>query len=211
MSKVEKLNTELKIQYEHNNTLESFTKYVMSEICYPIEDYINFVNLIKINCYKHISCELLIIGTHLAIQWTDSDYNELLTMLNSMMPILPNKEKSIVHYLNAYKLYFRNKKDYLTNPRYVGELKNSTELDTSFVNNYHLLAECSTGKDALYFYSYALNNVKEVFSSDESSIESMSLDDLLNPQRYIDEFILGTVMSKCCYNSMKKKCNFNEY
>ena len=200
-SKIEELNKTYKAEYEKQGGLDRFVKYVMSETISPIEDYPNIVNLIRANYHKQINGELLIIGAYLAIQWTEH-YNELLDILNMMRPCFPDKEKAIVHYLNAYKLYVRDE-NYLSNPYYKMELRESIRYNIPFVNNRFQLAECSAKEDAQRLFGEALKNVQEIFS--EEAIMKLPLEHFLEPQSFINEFILGICMTEDRHNDIKRK------
>ena len=199
--KIEELNKRYKAEYESNESLELFTKYVMSETIAPIEDYENVVNLIRQNYHKYISVELLMVGAYSAIMWTHSD-NEMLEMLNLMKSYLPNRERAIVHYLNAYKIYTLDK-EYLTNLDYLAELRASLAYDVTFVNNRLHIAKLSTIEDAKKYYAEAISNVQKVFS--ENQIIEYTVEHFLDPQTFINEFILGLNMSIERYNEIKKK------
>lgn len=202
MSKgIEQLNKSFKAEFERYGSLESFTKYVMSETIAPIEDYPSVVNLIRSNYHKQISVDLLMIGAYLAIQWTNH-YNELLGILNFMEPCLPDREKAIVHYLNAYKLHIRDE-NYPSDPERQTELRTSLTFNIPFVNNRCLIAEYSTKEDAKKYYREALDNVQKVFS--EEDIMKLPLEHFLEPQSFINEFILGTHISYINYEGIKKK------
>ena len=197
---IEKLNKQLKSEYEKNGDLKSFAKYIMSELLAPIEDYENIVKLIRENYKKHISLELLIIGAYSAIYWMNSN-TEMLKMLNLMRPFLPDYERAIIHYLNAYKMFMTDD-DYLSKQEYRVELNASLIAGVPFVNNRLMIAEL-TGHEARKYYSEALDNVKEVFSENKNT--DATVECLLNPQSFIKEFILGLYMCKKKYDDITIK------
>ena len=198
---IEELNKKLKADYENIGGFELFTRYVMSEAIAPIEDYENIVTIIRDNYHKQINVELLIIGAYSDIFWTHSD-NEMLEMLNLMCPFLPNKERSIVHYLNAYKFYMTDD-NYLSKKEYRDELYLSLIPDVPFVNNRLRIAELLTDIEAQKYYAEAMDSVKEVFIKDKSA--PFSLDYSLNPQSFINEFILGIHVTQEQYNEIIAK------
>ena len=200
MKGIEELNKKFKAEYENYGGLELFTKYVMSETIAPIENYENVVNIIMQNYHKQTSVELLIVGAYLAIMWSHSD-SELLGVLNSIQPRLTDKEKAIIHYLNAYKLFIWDK-NYKTKQEYKAELYASLKFNTLFVNNRCRLAEISTIEEAKKYYAEALNNVQEVLSEDQ--ITELPIEHFLEPQSFINEFILGTSITKDTYAEIKK-------
>lgn len=200
---IEELNKKLKAEYDNYGGLELFAKYVMSETIAPIEDYENVVKIIRENYHKQINAELLIIGAYSTIFWTRSD-SEMLEILNLMRPFLPEREKAIVHYLNAYKLYMIDD-DYLSKQEYKAELYASLISNVPFVNNRLRIAELLTEKEAEKYYAEALNNVQEIFSKEIAA--GISLEYSLNPQSFINEFILGTHITKDRYDEIAVKGN----
>jgi len=194
---VEKLNKQLKVEYEKHGGLDLFTKYVMSETLAPIENYENVVKLIRENYQKHISVELLIIGAYLTVSWMCSD-NEMLEVLNLIRPFLSDHERAIVHYLNAYRMFIADN-DYLLKQEYKTELYSSLISNVAFVNNRLKLVELAS-EEARDLYIDALNNVQIVFSEDNKS--DVSIECLLNPQSFINEFILGNYMHKENYDNI---------
>lgn len=199
---VSALNIKCRCDFEKNGGIDNLTQYVMSETIAPIEDYVNVVNIIRSNYCAQISGELLIIGAYLATQWTSSE-NELLTILELMYEHMPNKEKAIIHYLKADRIYVKN--GLKENAEYLSELHKSLEFtDVLFVNNRRRIAELSSGNEARKYYREALSNVQKVYSQEEMS-ETTSLEDLLSPQSFINEFILGTYISSLTYEEIKEK------
>ena len=198
---VDELNRKLKDEYEGNGGLELFTKYVMSEALPPIEDYENIVRIIRENYHKQISVDLLIIGAYCAIYWTHSD-SEMLEILNLLRPFLPDKQRAIVHYLNAYKLRLLDD-DYLSNHIYQTELTASLITNVAFVNSRLMIAELLPEKEAKKYYSDAVDNVQEVFTEEE--LGEISQEYSLDPQSFINEFILGTHLIYDKYNEIVKK------
>ena len=205
---IDRFNKKAKEEFEMHGGINLLTKYVMSETLPPIEDYENAVNIIRANYHSQISGELLIIGAYLAIQWTHST-NEILEILNLMYPYLPEKEKSIVNYLNAQQLYIRDA-NYLTNEAYRDELIKSIGFNVPFVNNHCKLAEILPLNEARRYYEYAMKNIVKVNSEEE--IMDMTIENFINPDSFINEFILGTDISWLHFDEIKKKLDYcNRY
>lgn len=202
---MEELNKQLKTEYERYGGLESLTKYILSETVAPIEDYENVVTIIRENYNRHVSVELLIVGAYSSLFWTNSS-NEMLEVLNLMSPFLPDKEKGIIHYLNAYKLRMIDC-DYSSQQEYYEELYASLLSDVPFVNNRLKIAELLTGSDAQKYYAEAIDNVQEIFSEDK--VSNISSECFLSIQSFIDEFILGTHVTRERYDEMVAKSNQN--
>ena len=196
--KVEELNKKLKSEYERHGGLELLTKYIMSETIAPIEDYENVVKIIRENYNEQINVELLIVGAYSALLWMHSS-NEMLEILNLMCPFLPDRERSIIHYLNAYKLYITDG-DYASQREYYEELYASLIPNVPFVNNRLKIAELLTGTEAQKYYTEAMNNIQEIFSKDD--VPEFSAKCALSTQGFIDELILGTHITKEQYKEM---------
>lgn len=194
-------NKIIKVNYEKIGGIDLLTKYVMSEILAPIEDFENAINIIRDNYYLYTSGQLLIIGSYLSIKWTVSR-NELLEILNLMYDYLPKREKAIVNYLNALKIYTNNK-NYAKSEQYRHELTKSIQLNTPFVFNRCELAEIVNRNEAQKYYKDALNYVEVV--SSEQDIHEMSFEHFLDPQLFINEHILGTHLSYVNYEVIKDK------
>ena len=200
--KIEEYNKQAKKDFEKYGGIDLLTKYIMSETLSPIEDYGNVVNIIRSNYHKLISGKLLIIGAYSATNWLSSQ-NELLAILELMYDHMPNTEKAIIHYLKADNIYVKN--SLKENSKYLFELHKSISFtDVPFVNNHRRIAEISSGSDAKKHYNTALLNIQKVYSEDEIS-ELASLEALLNPQSFINEFILGTHISSVIYEEIKNK------
>lgn len=198
---IDMLNMKFKSEFEKNKDKLSFEKYVMSELLSPIEDFENAVKIIRNNYATVLDFNLLIIGAYLIIAWTNDD-NEILRLLNNIVNSTSNRERAIIHYLNAYSSYYNclkcNQIDEV-----IFELKKSIIEDVPFVNNRYLLAQVSPVKEAKGYYAEAIENAQKVFSDEE--IAELSTDYFLDPKVFIDEFILGTTMTMYRYNEIKKK------
>ncbi len=190
-------NRQLKRIFQEKPSLENFEKYVMSELLSPIEDYPNYIRLIRENYCRFISVPLLIIGAELIQGWTDDD-NEMLVILNNMYSFLPQKEKAIICYLNATELIMRGH-------RYPGDaeeqkkeikknLLKSIEYDVPFANNRIQLAKISDSNTARKLYREAADNIQETFTS--CSAQKTPIEKFIDPDNYIREFILGITISE---------------
>ena len=203
MTVSEVFNRQLKRIFQEAPSLENFEKYVMSELLSPIEDYPNYIRLIRDNYSRFVSISLLIIGAELIQGWTDDD-NEMLAILNNMYQFLPQKEKAIVCYLNATELITRGS-------RYPGDaeeqekeikkdLLKSMEYNVPFANNRIQLARISDPNTAQQLYREAAENIQETVTL--HMIQKMSIEEFIDPDRYISEFILGTTTSEDMYKDL---------
>ena len=194
-------------EYKNKRTSETLSRYVISEVLSPIEDYINALSIIR-NCPDDIlDFNLLTVGAFWSSEWECSVHNEFLYILNSRMQKLSLQERSIVCYLNAYDLIFKDIQ-YKSNSKYERYLCESIKYWDGFVFNFTHLAELYTGKHSKELYEKALSNVICVKSIEE--IKSMTSKDFINIQNYINEHILGTHISYINYELLIEKHNMSK-
>jgi len=197
---VNALNKKFKLEYEKYRNQISFTKFIMSEAMTPIEDYPNIVNLIRTNEEKVVCVDILLIGTYLAIIWTEN-YDEMLNMMNLRYNTFSNREKAIAHYLKSYKMLFLEE-DYLSNPSYMNELYSALNYDNTFVNCHRRIAE--SGKIAIdeahKHYIAALHNIEKVLSFE--TVKHNTLKYRLNPKQFIKKYIWGSIVSEDDYQNL---------
>jgi hypothetical protein len=201
MINVNEYNKNIKREFENRGGIDLLTKYVMSEILPPIDDFENAVNIIKTNYHHQMSGELLIIGAYLAIKWTYLK-NELLEILNLMYDYFPDRDKAIINYLNALQIYTRDE-HIKRNEEYRSQLNKSMGYKIPFVYNRCQMAEVVHEYEIKKCYEDALKNVEIVFS--EQDIMQMPLEHFLDPQSFIKEYILGTQISYVNYEIIKEK------
>jgi hypothetical protein len=191
-------NQQLRQEYEKTGNIKLLGKYVMSETIAPIADFPNAIKIIRENYSYHTDTTLLSIGAYLASGWTSGD-NELLDILNKMYIYLPKKEKSIISLLNAHHLSFIDKK-YMANPEYERYLLQSIENDDTSVKNKVRIAKLYSKDKAKKLYQEAIRNVIEIHSMDY--IENLTLEQMVQPQAFINEFIVGTHIPYVHYDSL---------
>jgi hypothetical protein len=195
----------IKVEFMKNGGVDLLSRYVMSEILPPICDYKNAVKIIQSQYKNQITCELLIIGAFLTIQWLTSK-NEMLGMLNLMYNFLSDKEKSIINYLNALSISFFDE-NYKNNKEYHEELIKSVSFDVPFVYNRVRMARLLETKDSNKYYKEAINNIEKI--SNEKEIKDMIINDFVDPKNLINEEILGIYLSYVNYNSLLDEFNRN--
>lgn len=192
-------NNIIKQKHENFGGIELLGKYVVSEILSPIEDFENAVNIIRKNYKNGVNSTILIIGAYLISEWLDND-NEMLRILNSIQNYLPIYEQAIISFLNAHHLLFQDE-NYKDNPKYENYLLDSIgKCDAPFVNNRLYLARLYNGKKAKKLYEEALSNIVKVNSLID--IKTLKLENYVNPESYIREFITGTYISYINYESI---------
>jgi len=198
-------NEDFRIAWIQTKDIKALEEYVISETLSPICDYENAVNIIRDNYKNLINIRLLIIGADLSSSWIFHKKNEMLCMLNCMYEVLPNVDKAIIDYLNAYDIAMRDK-EYQENPYYEEYLLKSVATDVVFVKNRIALARLYATRPlmriaARELLNQALTNVLEICT--ETEISTFEKKHFVDANRYINEFILGTTMSEYSYNALK--------
>ena len=196
-------NKQLCQAYKKNKSIELLEKYVVSETIPPIADYGNAVKIIRSSYSCQVNSTLLIIGAYLTSGWVSGD-NELLEILNKMYEHLPLKEQSIICFLNAHHLRFRDD-NYIKSHAYQKYLLDSLKNGVSFVKNRVYLAELYTKNDAKKMYQKAITNIIKVHSAEE--IAQMPVEQFVEPQNFINEHILGTHITYLNYETLIEKSN----
>lgn len=199
MINIENLNKKLQDEFNENKNYYTLERYVMSELLSPIEDYINAINIIKENKHLNKGLNLFYIAAYLNSQWF-SESNEFLDKLNKMINFVENKDKAIIYYLNAHNLScsIHNWKEC---KKYSFNLMKSIEYSKNihFVNNRFDMSNLLQGKEAIRYLKEANKNVDKVETIE--TLKSKSINYWLSSQRFIDEFILGTHLTKEVYNN----------
>ena len=200
-------NEQMRDKFLQTGDYIDFERYVMSESLYLIEDYGNMIKLIRENSYRFLNIKLLFIGSHL-ISCDNYGRNDLLEILNILYPYFPDREKAIVSYLNAYDINMNQVSygysyDYRSDPQYKQYLIQSTQFDIPFVYNRMLLAEISSEEDAKRLYRKAKGSVKVIYDDEPGET---SLEEDIQPDGFIEEFITGTTISKEKYAELCEKC-----
>ena len=192
-------NQQLSQAFSHSPTPELFAKYIVSETIPPIADYQTAVQLVIDNYPRYTNTHALIIGAFLSSEWCEGN-NQLLEILNQNFADLSIEERAITCFLNANHLRMRDK-NYRENPAYIENLIKSTEPTVPFVFNYRELAKWETDKNkAQELLDLAKKNIIKVYTHKE--IEALTLEQLVSPQFFIREHILGTHLSYVVYESL---------
>lgn len=196
----EQLNENLHRQFDMTGTYASFEPYAMSELLSPIEDYLNFLKLVQENYNLLQDYNLTYIAAYLDSLWHVGN-KFFINILNEMVASMSFEDKSIVYYLNALEIR-SNEPQNIIGYKYF--LKKSVECSQAikFVNNRYDLASVLKGKEAKELMTEAVKNVSEVLS--DKQIAEKDVQYWLSSQYYIDEFILGTIVSAKKFNEMQK-------
>lgn len=179
-------------KFQNENCESDLAKIALLQTLTPICDIFAAIQIL--NSFPCKEFNTLIIGAYLCTDfvWTSDNFylNKLLGRYNDFNSF----EKSVIKYVEA--LYMQNQK-----------LKTESEI-------YDIIAEsidCCGEYASNYYFKYLLthndsdlfkakNNVKAVLS--ELEIYSMSVDELVSPEQFINEKILMNVISEAAYNAV---------
>jgi len=188
------INQQLKDRFIANKNNDNLEKYAMSELLPLIEDYGNYIKIITDNINIITNLNLIYIAVD-ASSMMDSSKPFFIEYLDSKFKQVCDKDKSIIYYLKA--LFIKNNDKYNKESKLYKELlTNSIKLskDFNFVNNRLALSKEFSGEDQKQLITDAYNNIEHIFEPEQSSNDS--LEDLLNCENYVKEFILGTYRNK---------------
>ena len=192
MTYEERLNKQLREEFNRERNYYTLERYVMSELLSPIEDYISAIQIIKENEDLIEGLNLYYIATDLSTMWF-CGAEEFLEKLNSIIDTVPDSDKAIIYYLNAnYISYNREEKNLKDNKEYKEFLIKSVKYsyDIHFVNNWLDLARLLDGKKSRKYMERARANIEKIETI--QTINDAPIECWLSSQSYIDEFILGT-------------------
>lgn len=194
-------NQYLSEQFQKTKDVHVLERFVLSELCAPIADFPNAIQIIRQNYKEVTSYRLLVIGAHIQPGWDDKQ-NEFLDILDAMCPFLCSQQQSVIWWLHALDTRIRDE-HYKTNEKYREFLTKSVQCDSSSVFNLleyiNIFSHCGfTRKDVL-------NNVQKVYSHEE--LKSLNLCFFTDPEEYIAEHLLGTRISYLAYQDLlDNKC-----
>ena len=186
---IEEFNEKIKEEYEKTKNPKALEKYIMSETLAPIEDYENVAKLVYENYENLPDNKLLFVGAHSSSFWCPDKINYPLSILTKKYESLTKNEKALTSFLKAYHIRMSDRNNYQKNAEYKRELLVSLEYDGKFVNNRLFLAELDKKLDDKSVCEDILSNISEIVTVDD--INKLTMEDFLNPQYFIDEFILG--------------------
>lgn len=200
MNNSEQLNENLRRQFNIVGTYAAFEPYAMSELLSPIEDYLNFLKLVQENYNLLQGYNLMYISAYLNSLWHVGN-KFFINALNETEASMSFENKSIVYYLNAFEIRSNEPRN-ITEYKYFLEKSVECSQTIKFVNNRLDLAGVLKGKMARDLIAEAIKNVSEVLS--DKQIAEKDVQYWLCSQYYIDEFILGTIVSAKKFNEMQK-------
>ncbi|MBQ7926218.1 MAG: hypothetical protein IJ335_07980 [Lachnospiraceae bacterium] len=197
MNDIEILNGKLKKEFDENKNYFTLERYVMSELLSPIEDYFNAINIIERNSNLIEGLNLYYIAAYLSVELR-LESNVFLEKLNSMIDMVKDEDKAIIHYLNTYFISC-SVENWRTSESYRCNLLESIEYskNSKFVNNRFDFSKILEGKGAEEYLREAMENVEIVETKE--TLETKSINYWLSSQRFVDEFILGTHLSQEAY------------
>lgn len=200
MNNSEQLNENLRRQFNIVGTYAAFEPYAMSELLSPIEDYLNFLKLVQENYNLLQGYNLMYISAYLNSLWHVGN-QFFMNALNETKASMSFENKSIVYYLNALEIRSNESRN-ITEYKYFLEKSVECSQTIKFVNNRLDLAGVLKGKAAKELMTEAIKNVSEVLS--DKQIAEKDVQYWLSSQYYIDEFILGTIVSAKKLDAMQK-------
>lgn len=182
------INEKMKDDFSKNITYENLEKYAMSELLSPIEDYYNFMEIIKNNLDILENLELVYVATDLERLWSNESF--FLNYLNKQLTSVSDSDKSIILYLNALQIK-KTDRNFEKNKEFKSYLRKSVELSKNFnfVNNRKELANLLTGSDKQKVLEEIHQNIEREYNYDD--IKKIDVDEWLSAKFYIDEFITG--------------------
>lgn len=182
------INEKMKDDFSKNITYENLEKYAMSELLSPIEDYYNFMEIIKNNLDILENLELVYVATDLERLWSNESF--FLNYLNKQLTSVSDSDKSIILYLNALQIK-KTDRNFEKNKEFKSYLRKSVELSKNFnfVNNRKELANLLTGSDKQKVLKEIHQNIEREYNYDD--IKKIDVDEWLSAKFYIDEFITG--------------------
>lgn len=165
----------------------------------PICDATATLKIMKSNMNNDY--DFLIIGAYISAENYDCCDNIFLSRLLILFPELSNYQKSIVKYLYGLNSY---NKEQDTLDAILKCLDESITLCDNYVANYYL--RYLILQDINDFYS-AKNSVSKIVT--DNDIKLLTIDDLIEPQNFIDEYILMKTMSLSTFESIFNSINMD--
>lgn len=194
-------NDKIRKEYERIKSIELLERYVISETLSPIADFGNAIHIIRSHYVHHTNVSLLIVGAYLISKWTEED-NEMLNALNCIYTQLPNKQKAVTCFLNAYHMYMRTN-DFFSSTKCKEWLLESIKLYEQMVNSRLLLAGFFEGLEAKKIYTEAISHVEKVRSAQE--IKKLDVACLSTVEEFVNEHIIGIHLTEENMKSIQSK------
>lgn len=187
-----KKQSELVKSFSNSGMLADLLRISLIQTISPICDYSAAADIMAANISDDFY--FLIIGAYFSASKYECNFDIFLKNLNIQFCTYNNFQKSIVKYLSALQEYNKGRTDYETALLNVNE---SLELCNDYPSNYYLRFLIS--HDIVDLTS-AQKRVKTILL--DKDIDKLSIDDMINPHKFIDEHILMNMMSESLFKSI---------
>lgn len=187
-----KKQSELVKSFSNSGMLADLLRISLIQTISPICDYSAAADIMAANISDDFY--FLIIGAYFSASKYECNFDVFLKNLNIQFCTYNNFQKSIVKYLSALQEYNKGRTDYETALLNVNE---SLELCNDYPSNYYLRFLIS--HDIVDLTS-AQKRVKTILL--DKDIDKLSIDDMINPHKFIDEHILMNMMSESLFKSI---------
>ena len=179
-------------ELKENLTGDLLIRLALLQTLPPVCDSVGAVRILQSCMINHF--DYLIIGAYLCAESLELDDNIFLEKLLGEADHLENSQKSVVKYLQALHEY--NRSQYASQSVLLA-ISESIDLCDRFPANNFLRFLISN--DATYKHK-AKKNVRNVLKQGEMSY--LSMDDMIDPNRYIEEKITMITLTETAYNAM---------
>lgn len=187
--------SELVKNFSNSGMLADLIRISLLQTISPICDYSAATDIMVANMSDDF--DFLIIGAYFSASKYECNYDVFLEKLNVQFFDYNNFQKSIVKYLCALQEYNKGLTGYETALLNVNE---SLELCDDYPSNYYLRFLISHD---LIDLTSAQKRVKTILL--DKDIDKLSIDDMINPHKFIDEHILMNMMSESLFKSIFEK------
>lgn len=187
--------SELIKSFSNSGMLADLLRISLLQTIPPICDYSAATDIMVANMSDDF--DFLIIGAYFSASKYECDFDIFLEKLNAHFFDYNNFQKSIVKYLSALQEYY---KGHTGDKMALLNVNESLELCDDYPSNYYLRFLISRD---LVDLTNAQKRVKTILL--DKDIEKLSIDDIINPHKFIDERILMNMMSKSLFKSIFEK------
>ena len=187
--------SELVKKFSNSGMLADLIRISLLQTISPICDYSAATDIMVANMSDDF--DFLIIGAYFSASKYECNFDVFLEKLNVQFSDYNNFQKSIVKYLCALQEYNKGRTGYETALLNVNE---SLELCDDYPSNYYLRFLISHD---LIDLTSAQKRVKTILL--DKDIDKLSIDDMINPHKFIDEHILMNMMSESLFKSIFEK------
>lgn len=190
---------ELENRFQTNKTYENLRQLVMGYLVIN-EDYKKAIEETNKYLYLVVDLKLLFVIAYNSIEWQISPHEWIKEIENR---IDPNADKSmaIYYYLKAMEI---KRTDSSRKNDYIKNLQQSIYYSNAFpfANNRFALSKELSTKEAKKYYDDAVRNIIIVYREEDVIMES--IEELLDVEKWIEEFIMGIRMYSGTYDYLRR-------